>query len=459
MSNSFKKLYLVNMVGGTMDRSIFRAYDIRGRVPDQINSEVMYNIGLYIGSKYKTVTTSFDIRTSSPSLAFAFSSGVLEGGGDVSFQGMTSFGVALYSGYKEKTKISTLVTASHLPPEYNGLKLYYSDGLPLSSDEISSIYKEDYGVFRTNWKNYGVLKHVDHTKDYVGFFSGFDFSGLKIGIDCGGGSVSLVADSLFGIMKFDTEMIFCKPNPSFSDRESEPKPENLTVLSNTIREKKLDFGVAFDGDGDRAVILDNAGKYVPPSHLAILFARDFLASNGKATVVVNMECSKVVEDVLEQEGAKVMRIPVGHTHLIHYVRDLKADIGVEASGHMIIPEVLPFDDGVVIPVKLAQILKDEKTSLSELLSGIPTYPMRKQEIELESDEKKFEIMGKFKEFAVEEYQDVNTLDGVRISFDDGWVLVRASNTSPKMRITVEAETEERVNQIMKEFVELVRGFM
>ncbi len=442
-----------------MDRSIFRAYDIRGTVPEQINSETMYNIGLYLGDKYKTATVSYDIRLSSPSLSHALISGFMESGGEVKFQGMASFGVALYSGFLERTKLSMLVTASHLPPEYNGLKMYYSNGLSLSSDEISAVsHVENYFVYRKNWKRYGQVYDVDHKKDYISFFASNDFARMKVGVDCGGGSVSLIAEDLFKWMNFDPSFVFCKPNPAFTDRPSEPEPDKLGKLRETIIREGLEFGVAFDGDGDRAVILDDKGNFVPPSYLAILFARSVLSDKGKVAVIANVETSKVIEDVLEPEGAKIVRVPVGHTHLIHYAMDMNADVGVESSGHMILPSILPFDDGVVVPVKLAQILLENGKKLSELVSGLPRYTMLKRKIVFKDDNEKFRVMGKVKEFIVDEYQNVSTLDGVKVEFDDSWVLIRPSNTSPTIKVTVESKDENKVKDLSNEFVKLVEGF-
>ncbi len=432
-------------------KQIFRAYDIRGKIPEELNAGIAYKIRLSLAQDFSSTALSYDVRKTSPALANALLAGFLEGGGDVVFQGLASFGVALYSGYLEKTDITTYISASHLPPEYNGVKLYYSDGLALSSDDISKIGERLEKIKRVDWRNYGVVEARDHTREYIEFFSSrYSLEG-KVAVDCGGGATSLVARDVFEGVGLKVDMIFCKPNPALADRSPEPDPDSLVKLRKTVQSGDYLFGVAFDGDGDRVAVLDEKGNPLTSEQVAIILARDLLEENGKALVLANTECSSIIEDILVPLGAEVKRIPVGHSYLTHYARELKADIGVEASGHFLLPNILPFDDAMPTPMELARIVGDG--SLSELASDIPVYPRVKLNIPV-SDREKFEIVERLKERLVEEY-DVNTMDGIKVFVPGGWILIRASNTEPKIRLLVEARDEDTLNELANKFRSLV----
>ena len=435
---------------------IFRAYDIRGKVPDEFNSQVAYEIGLTLASEYKSTTLSSDVRKTSMALSGAFISGFLEGGGDVSFQGMASFGTALYAGMEENTDITALITASHLPPEFNGIKFYFSDGTPLDSDGIQKIYKNLLNSKPVEWREYGVVENVDHSKDYVEFYSSkFSLSG-DILIDCGGGAMSLIVDRLFKEVGFSPKTLFCSPNPAFTDRPSEPKPENITKLEMSVASGNYKFGAAFDGDGDRVTIVDDTGRVLTPEEAAIVIARNFMEEHGKALLLANVACSKVLEDVLGPEGVTVKRIPVGHTYLVSHAKELGADIGVEHSGHFFIPSIVGFDDAVVVPMLIGEILGD--TKLSEVISDIPKYPQKEFGVVV-PDTKKFEIMSKIKMFVSDSYENVDFTDGVKILYKDGWALIRPSNTSAKLRVMIEGNTDETVERIEKDVRSNLEGFL
>ena len=443
---------------------IFRAYDIRGIYNEDLTPSIMYNIGLAFGTyiqrelKGKEITVGNEIRLSSYPLVYSFISGVLSTGINITYVGTTAFGQTLFAGWKLEKKATAFITASHLPPEWNGIKFYHSDGVGFSEEEILKIrdiaINEDYIIF--SWDKLGKLDTMNFSTDYEKFFKKrFDFKQkLRIALDCGGGSTTLSAPSLFKSLGLEVIPIYCKTDPTFSGRPSDPKPENLTKLVKIVQEKKCDFGVAFDGDGDRAVIIDDTGKILSADQTGIIVGQ-FGLSKNTGTIIVNVECSKAVAEQLEPLGFKVKQIPVGHTFLTIEAKREQSPLGIESSGHIIIPEYFLFDDAIITPLKIAEILNREKQKLSTLVNTIPTYPLIKKEISCE-DKYKFKVIENLKNKLKSEYDNINTLDGLKINLEEGWVLIRPSNTSPIIRMTIEANNVKVIDELSIKFEEKIK---
>jgi phosphomannomutase/phosphoglucomutase len=439
---------------------IFRAYDIRGLYNKDISSDVFYKIGLATGTYVKQemrgtqIIIGNDIRQSSPPLAHAFITGVTATGVHIQYTGTTSFGQTLFTGGELHADLIAFVTASHLPPDWNGIKFYYSDGVGFPEENLMSIrdlaLQDSFEL--APWNHIGQVTNVDAKIGYKNFFtSQFKFKKkLKVAIDCGGASMTLSAPEIFTALGLYVVPIYCESDPSFSKRPSDPKPENLTTLVETIKKNNSDFGVAFDGDGDRAVIVDNVGQILSANQTGILLGKYGLKKKNGA-VIVNVECSKSVKEQLEPLGYTIKQIRVGHTFLTLEAKQTRALLGIESSGHIILPEYFLFDDALVVPLKIAQILDNVKKSLHDLVMEIPSYPTKKEEIEC-ADEIKFDVIKQLKQKLSKEYKQVNIMDGVRVDFKDGWVLIRASNTSPIIRLTTEADTTSIVRALSAQFM-------
>ena len=439
--------------------NIFRAYDIRGVYNKDISAPIMYKIGLAFGTyvkntlKGREVVVGNEIRQSSFPLVHSFISGVTATGIDIIYVGTTAFGQTLYAGWFLKKTATAFVTASHLPPEWNGIKFYHSDGVGFSEEELMSIrdiaIDEKYSV--VDWKDIGSSNSYNIKTEYENFFKRkFKFTEkLKVAIDCGGGSTTLSVPEIFTSLGIEITRIYCDTDPTFSGRPSDPKPKNLTELVNAIPKHGCDFGVAFDGDGDRAVIVDELGRILSADQTGIIIGKYGL-ENKQGTIIANVECSKSVAEQLEPLGFKVKQIPVGHTFLTIEAKEEKSPLGVESSGHIILPEYFLFDDAIVTPLKIAEILNREKRELSTLVDEIPSYPIRKEEIPCE-DDLKFTVVDLLKQKLLSKFEDVNTMDGVRINFQEGWVLIRPSNTSPIIRMTIEADDEVTIEKLSEEF--------
>ena len=440
---------------------IFRAYDIRGLYGEDIDPELFYNIGLSAGTYVKnnldgkTMAVGNDIRQSSHVLVHAFISGVIATGVNVTFTQTTSFGQTLFSGWDLKKDLIAFVTASHLPPEWNGIKFYYGDGVGLPEDELNQIRDN---TLHQKWKkadfsSVGRVEIIDAKKKYESFFNkSFHFSTkLRVAVDCGGASMTLSAPDIFTNLGLDLVEVYCEPDPLFSQRPSDPKPENLESLKNTVQKEHCDFGVAFDGDGDRSVIIDNQGRVLSADETGIIIGKYGL-HDRKGTIIANVECSKTVSEQLTPLGFSIKKIQVGHTFLTLHAKKERALLGIESSGHLILPEYFLFDDALVVPLKIAEVLQNTEKTLAEMKDEIPSYPTKKKEISC-GDDIKFDVMKKLKKSFTEMYENTNTLDGVRIDFPEGWVLVRASNTSPLIRLTVEAKTQRQVDDFVTTFTE------
>lgn len=439
---------------------IFRAYDIRGLYNKDVTPEVFYKIGLAAGTYVKYtmsgthITIGGDIRQSSQSLAHAFIAGVTATGVHIDYTGTTSFGQTLYTGGALKADLIAFVTASHLPPEWNGIKFYYGDGVGFPEQNLMAIrdlvLQDSFKL--VSWDQIGQVTAVDATERYQDFFSSrFKFQKkIRVALDCGGASMTLSAPEIFTNIGLQVTPVFCDPDPSFSKRPSDPKPKNLTTLVQTVKNNHCDFGVAFDGDGDRAVIVDNTGQILSADQTGIIIGKHGL-KNKKGTIIVNVECSKTVKEQLEPLGHHIKQIQVGHTFLTLEAKQTHALLGIESSGHLIIPEYFLFDDAIVVPLKIAQILEQVKQPLHDLVIEFPSYPTRKEEIEC-TDTLKFEVITQLQQQLSKEYKQVNTLDGVRVDFKEGWVLIRASNTSPIIRLTAEADTQEILEELSTRFL-------
>ncbi|UCE13635.1 MAG: hypothetical protein JSV04_00320 [Candidatus Heimdallarchaeota archaeon] len=446
-------------------KHIFRAYDVRGIFNEEITPEIFFRIGLAFGTflkleqglKNEHVYISFDIRQTSSLLAHALASGVMSGGIDVEFSGEPlQFGACMFSAWQRGAFATAFITASHLPPQWNGVKFYYGSGVGFSEEDnfrVRDIFLE--GKFcKPEWNNVGQMEVKNLKEEYDGFLSS-KFSvkrKMKVVVDCGNGSSCLSAPSILRNIGLDVIPLFCKVDPTFSNRSSEPDEKSLKFLAEKVKAEGAEFGVGFDGDGDRAVIVDDKGRVLLADTTGLILASFMLKESPNLTrILANVECSLVLEKVLSPP-ATVDRIKVGHTFLTAEAQK-KPDtlIGIESSGHMVFPKIYLFDDAMIIPLKLAEILSQQEESLSQLVDGLPTLNKKKVVVSC-PDTIKFDVINQLLDDLSSKYEQVNPIDGVGIPIGkESWVLIRASNTGPKIRITVEAETKAQMNDLLSQF--------
>ncbi len=439
--------------------SIYREYDIRGVYGRDLNEEIMKSIGMAVASFIRKngwvdrVVVGNDIRTSSPSLSKALIKGIISAGANVTDVGTSSFGTCLFSGFKLKSAITLYITASHLPPEWNGLKIYTGEGIPIPPSIIKKIIDDE--EIKTEYM--GSVEKVNLKKDYVEFLeSKFKINKkLKIVLDCGNGSTCLAAPEIFESMGFEVTKLFCSVDPTFPNRPSDPSTANITKLIDAIKNGAYDLGVAFDGDGDRAAVVDNKGRVLTGNELGSVIGKHVL-KNKKGNIVITVACSMSMEQSLKKLGGEIIKVPVGHTFVISKCKDTNALMGVEESGHMVLPEYFAFDDAVIIPLKIAEIISTSDKSLSEHYDSLKIYPF--EEIVFSCpDDKKFPVVQNLLQDFRGIYDNITDMDGVRLDFEDGWILIRAANTSPKIRLYIEATTKERFEELKKTFSDVLKN--
>jgi len=279
---------------------------------------------------------------------------------------------------------------------------------------------------------------------------------LKVVVDFGNGAACFIVPKILKEFNIETKYLYDWPDPTFPNRDPEPKPETLTDVSKKVVEEKADLGVAFDADGDRALFVDETGKVMMAEQSAVFFMRNLMKTQ-RGPVVANIECSSLIDDEARKYGQSVFRIPVGHTFLVQRTKKHNAVLGVEKSGHICVPKFYWFDDAIINSIYMIEIVSKLGRKLSEVLEEMPKEFFDRTEID-SSDEKKFEIVERIKKEAIKKYEKITTIDGVRIDFPDSWALIRASNTSPKIRLTIEAKKEEKMLELKKDMLDLINQF-
>ena len=456
-----------------LDRTIFRAYDIRGVYGKTIDEEVMRGIGRAVGTIMlrrgmgSEILIGNDIRASSPALSAAFVEGVRLMGVNVTDVGTASFGAAVFAGWKKKFDITAYVTASHNPPEWNGIKFFDKSGVGFFEEvnmEIGRIVMEN--DFEKPAAAAGILSKADAKPEYLGHLKSiFVFKKpLKAVIDCGNGSTSLVARTVFAMFpQIDADIIFDDVDPMFPARGADIEKENVQKLRERVVATGADIGVAFDGDGDRVNVVDDRGDIVTMDQLLTMIGEDMLKGKNGRHVVANVECSMLLEKLLAPMGAKVVRVPVGHTFMMQAAQKYDAVLGGESSYHCVIPSYMPFDDAMVAALKVIEVLSNRDEKLSAIVAMMPVFTKERVNINC-PDGTKFKVLGRLKDKFAANFEEsrLNTMDGVRVEMDDGWALIRCSNTSPMIRVTVEAVDAAALERIKSEFIgylneEIARG--
>lgn len=447
-----------------IDKNIFRAYDVRGIYGKDIDDEVMKKIGRAVGTMMirrkmkRQIVIGRDTRASSESLLNSFIEGITLMGIDVVNVGATSFGVALFSGWDMKAGVTSFVTASHKPPEWNGIKFYDQGSIGFfekDNQEIGRICIEE--DFEKLQAKKGTIARKDMNREYIEYLNGkFKITKkIRVVLDCGNGCTAIVVPDLLRSFKsLEVKTIFCNIDPAFSGRGSDVEDENLIKLKEEVVKSSYDLGVAFDGDGDRVGFVDDRGNILTTEAISVILGKEFVKKGSK--VISNVETSMMFNEEMEALGGKVVHIPVGHTFMMQAVHENNAVYGMEASKHIVIPKYFPFDDGVVSVLKLLELLSGKSEPLSFFTSKIKSYPRERAKFEC-TDESKFRIIEKLKKDLSKKYKKVNTLDGIRVDFDEGWILARVSNTGPVIRLTVEAKTREKLNELMKAFSDILNS--
>lgn len=435
--------------------SIFRAYDIRGIVGDTLTAEVVYYIGKAVASEAlavgdTAVAVGRDGRLSGPELSQALISGITSTGCNVINVGMVPTPVLYYATNTLNTKSGIMLTGSHNPPNYNGLKMVVG-GTTLSGETIQQLKSR---IEENNLsEGKGSVEEVDILDDYVDYIVNDVVLAkpMTVAIDCGNGVAGVVAEKLFSKLGCEVIPLFCDVDGNFPNHHPDPsKPENLKDLINTVQKANADIGLAFDGDGDRVGVVTPQGKIIFADRLMMLYAKDLLSRNPGADIIYDVKCSRDLTDLIGKNGGRAVMWKTGHSFIKAKLKETNAVIAGEMSGHIFFNDRwFGFDDGLYSAARLLEILAMETRETDEIFDDFPNKPSTPELNITVTDENKFDIVARLQ--ARGEFGDgkLMTIDGVRVDYPNAWGLVRASNTTPVLVARFEADTEEDL-QLVKE---------
>ncbi len=443
-----------------MDGKTFREYDIRGIVGTQITEADVTQLGRAFGTYLvrqgkSRVTMGRDIRPSSDPFREALLEGMLDTGLHVTDLGVCPTPVFYFSIRHLDAEGGMMITASHNPPEYNGFKICNGPDT-IFGPEIQRLRQiMDEGDFV---RGHGSLDSYDIIAPYhKHILKDIKLERpLRIGVDAANAVGGPVAVPLFRQLGCEVYELYCEPDGTFPNHEPDPTVlENLQDLIELVQREKLDVGVAYDGDCDRIGVIDNQGQVVFGDRLMIIYAREILSRRPGATFISEVKCSKTLYEDIEKRGGKAIMWKTGHSLIKKKMKEVDAALAGEMSGHMFFADrYFGYDDAMYASCRLFEIISKSGKTIAELLDGVPPTVVT-PEIRVDCpDEVKFSLVEKVREHFRQKYSIID-VDGVRVLFDHGWGLVRASNTQPALVLRFEAETEEQLKEYQQTVEEAV----
>ena len=437
-----------------ISKSIFREYDIRGIYPEQINEEVVYKIAKAISVKclnegISEICIARDGRLSGEKLLFALENSLSKNGIDVINTGMATTPLLYFAAKKSKCKSGVMITGSHNPKNYNGIKLIINDK-PVSGTEIYNLIDR---VHKASERK-GKITFRDFKEEYISEIKKNIVINEKpkVVIDCGNGASGCIAPKLYSELGCNVINLYTEVDGNFPNHHPDPgKPENLTDLIEKVKETNADMGLAFDGDGDRVGLVTDSGEIVYPDKILMMICKDILSSN-KGKIIFDVKCTDSLPKLIEENGGTPLMYPTGHFNIKNGIKEHNPLLAGEMSGHIFFNDKwYGFDDGVYSGARIIELKSKTKKSVSNLNKELPIL-FSTPELNIEvSDEKKFEIVEKFVANCTLEGEKIS-IDGLRINFDNGWGLLRASNTTPMLVMRFEGNTEENLISIKNKFI-------
>jgi len=444
----------------TAPASIFRAYDIRGVVGDTLTEAGVRQIGQAIGSEAaargdQTVVVGRDGRLSGPTISAALIRGIRAAGVDVIDVGMVPTPVLYFAAILlEGTNSGVMVTGSHNPPDYNGLKIVLA-GETLYGQSITDLHRRivenDLAVGE------GGLREQDVNQAYLTrILDDVKLSRpLKVVVDCGNGVAGYIAPGLIEQLGCDVIPMYCEVDGNFPNHHPDPgKPANLVDMIAKVKETGADLGLAFDGDGDRVGVVTQTGQMIYPDKLMMLFAEDVCQRNPGAKIIFDVKCTGNLATVIEQAGGEAEMWQTGHSLIKARMKATGAALAGEMSGHIFFKERwFGFDDGLYSAVRLLEILAASGQDADSLFAQYPE-DISTPELNIQvTDENKFELVRRLAEEGQFGDGNINQIDGIRVDYTDGWGLCRASNTTPVLVLRFEGKTEQALDRIRSTFVD------
>lgn len=443
-----------------VNSEMFREYDIRGVYGEDLSAEVAYLIGKAFGTKLKelniqSTVVGYDNRLSSVELEENLVKGLVETGANVKRLGLVTTPMCYFAANHLGTNCSMMITASHNPKEYNGFKFSYNGVHNAYGKSVKEIYEIiEKGEFASGE---GTTENVDIKEDYINLVvNKLDFGErrVKVVYDCGNGTSSIIAKEVFDRLPNIESVGICDVSDgNFPMHHPDPCVEsNLDMLKVKVKEVGADIGVGYDGDCDRVGFIDENGTFIEIDKFLVIMWKHLVNIVDKKECLYDVKCSKVLEDELNKINVKTVEYRTGNS----YTRAASAEgdypLSGELSGHVYFRDRWPgYDDGIYVGMRLIEMLSHTDKPLSSFLNDMVKYystPELKVKVE---DSKKFDIVAKMEEYSKSKGYNYITIDGVKTKFDDGFALVRASNTGPNITMRFEATTEERLKELQEEF--------
>ncbi|MEJ2214257.1 MAG: phosphomannomutase/phosphoglucomutase, partial [Gammaproteobacteria bacterium] len=446
---------------------MFRAYDIRGVVGENLNIEQAYVIGKAIGTfaiekGQSTMLVARDGRASSKDLASMLSRGLAETGIDIIDIGLMPTPVMYFATHFLSVGSGVMITGSHNPAEYNGFKVVI-DGEALSGDQIQAIYQRIVsGDFASGE---GGLETEDVTADYIDRITEDIqlLKPMKVVIDCGHGVASVVARNLFESIGCDVKTLYCEVDSQFPAHHPDPgNPENLKDLSKMVVEENADLGIAFDGDGDRLGVVDSGGNIILPDRVLMVLAEDVLIRNPGADIIYDVKSTKLLASYILSQGGRPIMWKSGHSLMKLKLKETGALLAGELSGHIFFTERwYGFDDALYAAARLLEVVSGDGRSSAAMFSAFPDS-INTPEISISVKEgMQHKIMAKVHESKEKLFPGakINDIDGIRAEYPGAWGLIRASNTTPSLVLRFEADDEESLEKVKKIFRALIKAVL
>lgn len=454
----------MNKQSQTLDPEIFRAYDIRGVFEETLTPEIVYSIGQAIGTQAleageQRMAVARDGRLSGPVLLTALCDGILSTGCDVLEVGIVPTPLLYYAAHILDTRSGVMLTGSHNPPEYNGLKIIIN-GKTLAEEGIKSLYQRIIEKRFLHGKGYLcqmeiIERYISHVKRTVKLARP-----LTVVVDCGNGVPGNVAPELFRQLGCEVHELFCEVDGTFPNHHPDPsQPANLQDLIKKVRATNADLGLAFDGDGDRLGMVTRKGEIIWPDRQLMLFAKALLADHPGAKIIYDVKCTSKLAEVILEHGGEPIMWKTGHSLIKAKLAETQALLAGEMSGHIFIKDRwYGFDDAIYAGARLLEILAASKTDVDAIFAALPNSVNTPELKIYVSESEKFSIMDKL--IARADFGaagEIMTIDGLRVNFSDGWGLVRPSNTTPCLVLRFEAESEKVLAKIQALFRDFILG--
>ena len=440
-----------------IDESIFREYDIRGIVPEQINEFSIKAIASAIARKcsderVNELALGRDGRLSGEDILKLLSKELQSRGINIVNVGIVTSPLLYFAAKKLTSKSGVMITGSHNPKNYNGFKIVIND-LPVSGIEMLDLISN-----KPDSKNIGfeIVKKdlMDEYIEEVKSQASKNSKKIKVVVDCGNGSAGEIAPKLMRALGHEVVELFCEIDGNFPNHHPDPgKVENLQDLIESVKEEEADLGIAFDGDGDRLGVVSNLGEIIYPDQLMMIFSRSVLRNSKTKEIVFDVKCTNLLAEIITEAGGIPIMSPTGHFHIKNTIKKTNAPLAGEMSGHIFFNDAwYGFDDGHYSAFRLIEVIKNSSSSLSTMFAQLPkTFSTPELNINV-NEEEKFKIVEDFVSQSDFGEGKKITIDGLRVNFNDGWGLLRASNTTPKLVLRFEANSPERLNEIQNLFL-------